>query len=543
MISKQDWKKIRGSKLTPDHIMLSVKGDPAKTLTVTWRTDVAVENGYALYRKKGTDGNWLRADAKKNTFETDVDLSNYFSADMSGLCPDTQYEYTCGDETHRSEVFTFKSARENFDKFSFLCLSDTQTGGPNPPADYTVFGEVVKKILKKHPEVEFIITAGDNTNCGQTDVQWTGLFDGLKGIIEHIPYMMCMGNHDDMQYEDYFTFTNKSYSEKATYFCNQFGNAYPDNAPEDWPCVNYSFDYGNAHFAMVGTSGMEDTNEWLIKDMQNSTKMWKFGAHHFPLCFSGPEIEIEDTYPALTGGMEKCDVFFSGHEHSFARSFPRRKDGLYSKPSEGTIHYNLGSSNRNPPGTRVVPKVWNTVTYEHEVNLSMYTVVELDGDKCTLTAYLEDGRIPDQCVIDKGADVIFPRVLAPVYNRPRIKFKGYDPGICMSNTMPVIKDGIWFVAVGQFMNFIGATVERGVGKIRVDVYGRFVEFYENSDVALTKDGEMKLKAKVFRGAKDQLFVPVDDMCRPLRMHPVYYEHNNFVSVESEIEERPVPVQP
>ncbi len=542
MITKEEWKKIRGSKSSPDHIMLSIKGDPAKTMTVTWRTDVSVECGYALYRKKGSDGKWLKATAKKNTFETDVDVSNYFSADMVGLTADTEYEYTCGDDVNRSEVYSFKSARENFDKFSFLCLSDTQTGGPNPPADYTVFGEVLKKILDSHPEIEFIITAGDNTNCGQTDVQWTGLFEGLKGIVEHIPYMMCMGNHDDMQFEDYFTFTNKSYSEKATYFCNQFGNAYPDNAPADWPCVNYSFDYGNAHFAFLGTSGFEDINEWLIKDAENSNKKWKFAAHHFPVCFSGPEIEIEDTYPALKEGMEKTDIVFSGHEHSFARSFPRRNDGLYSKPSEGTIHYNLGSSNRNPPGTRVVPKVWNAATYEHEVELSMYSIVDVCGDKCTLTAYLEDGSIPDQCTVDKALDVIYPRQMAPVYNRPRLKFKGYDLGICMSNTPPVKKDGVWFIPAGQFMNAIGATVQRSVGKIRVEVYSRFVEFTENSDIAITKDGEMKLCAKVFRGEKEQLYVPVDDLCKPLRMHATYFVHNNFISIESETEERPVPVQ-
>lgn len=543
MISKEEWKKIRGSKLSPDHIMLSIKGDPSETMTVTWRTDISIEEGFALYRKKGSNDEWLKAQAKKNTFETDVDLSNYFSADMSGLSPDTHYEYTCGDAAHRSEVYSFKSAKENPEKFSFLCLSDTQTGGPNPPADYTVFGEVLKKILAKHPEVEFIITAGDNTNCGQTDVQWTGLFEGLKGICEHIPYMMCMGNHDDMQYEDYFTFTNKSYSEKATYFCNQFGNAYPDNAPKDWPCVNYSFDYGNAHFAFLGTSGFEDINKWLINDARRSDKKWKFATHHFPVCFSGPEIENEDTYPTLKEGFECVDIVFSGHEHSFARSFPRRNDGLYDKPSQGTIHYNLGSSNRNPPGTRVVPKVWNAATYEHEVNLSMYSVVDIDGDKCTLTAYLEDGRIPDQCTIDKGADLIYPRQMAPVYNRPRLKFKGYDLGICMSNTPPVQKDGVWFIPAGQFMNNIGATVVRSEGKIRVEVYSRFIEFTENSDTALTKDGEIKLCAKVFRGEKEQLYVPVDDLCKPLRMHPTYFTHNNFISIESETEERPVPLQP
>ena len=197
------WKNIRGSKNTPDQIMLSVKNDPAENMTVRWRTDVSVTEGYALYRKKDSTDEWMRADAKRNPFKTDVDESSFFFADMTGLSPDTYYEYNCGSDENRSDVYFFRTAAKNTEKFSFLCLSDVQTGGAEPPADYSVLGEVVKKILAEHPECEFILTAGDNTNCGQTDVQWTGLFEGLRGICEYIPVQFCMGNHDDMGFEDY----------------------------------------------------------------------------------------------------------------------------------------------------------------------------------------------------------------------------------------------------------------------------------------------------------------------------------------------------
>ena len=542
-MTKSEWKKIRGSKPNPDHIMLSLKNDVATSRTVTWRTSLDVENGFVLYREHGKNREWLRSEAEKNSFSTDVDDSNYFFCDINGLTPATYYDYTCGDENNRSEVFTFKTSPENSEKFSFLCLSDVQTGGAEPPADYTVLGEVLKKILSQHPEIEFILTAGDNTNCGQTDVQWTGLMDGLKGIIEEIPLMLCMGNHDDMGFADYFTFTGKYYSEKATYFSNQLKGSYPYNGPEGWKTANYSFDYGNVHFAVLGTSGFEYINEWLIKDMDASDKTWKFASHHFPVCYAGPEIENEDTYPALRDGMEKCDIVFSGHEHSFARSYPRRKDGLYDKPSQGTVHYNIGSGNRNPPGTRVVPKVWNAKTYCHEEDLSMFTVVDINGSECTLTAYVEDGRIVDRAVIDKKEDRILPYDCAPVYNRTRLKFKGYDLGICNSLTLPQNVDGKWYIAPGQLINFLGGDVERAKGSIKVGIYKRFAEFKENSDVMCTKDGDIVMSAPCLRLSEDQLFVPVEDFVKPLRMSVYYFEHNNFIDIESESEERPIPLQP
>lgn len=541
-MTKAEWKSVRGSKKSPDHIMLSLKNDAATSRTVKWRADASVEHGFALFRERGENA-WTRACAERNVFATDVDESSYFFADMNGLKPDTYYEYTVGDEINRSAVYAFKTSKADFDKFSFLCLSDVQTGGPEPPADYTEFNGILKEILAGHPEIEFILTAGDNTNCGQTDVQWTGFMEGLRGVCESLPVMLCMGNHDDMGFEDYFTFSGKYYSEKATYFSNQLRDSYPDNGPEDWKVTNYSFDYGNAHFAFLGTSGFEDINEWLIKDMEASGKKWKFAAHHFPVCYSGPEIENEDTYPALRDGMEKCDVVFSGHEHSFARSYPRRMDGLYDKPSEGTVHYNLGSGNRNPPGTRVVPKVWNAKTYCHEENLSMFTVVDVDGDKCTLTAYVEDGRTVDKAVIDKKKDRILPYDCAPVYNRTRLKFKGYDLGICNALTLPQNINGVYYIAPGQLINFLGGDVERTPGKIKIGIYSRFAEFAENSDVMLTKDGEIKMSAPCLRLNKEQLFVPVEDFVKPLRMSVYYFEHNNFIDIESETEERPVPVQP
>lgn len=537
------WKNIRGSKNEPDQIMLSVKNDPSESMTVRWRTDVSIETGFALFRKAGSDDEWARAEAKRNPFKTDVDESSFFFADMEPLEPATCYEYTCGNEEYRSEVYKFTTAARDTTKFSFLCLSDVQTGGPNPPADYSVLGEVVKKILEEHPECAFIITAGDNTNCGQTDVQWTGLFEGLKGIIESVPVQFCMGNHDDMGFEDYFTFTGKYYSEHATYFTNQLRFSYPENGPENWQVPNYAFRYGNTLFAMTGTSGFEYINEWLVKTATESDAVWKFAAHHFPVCYSGPNLESYETYPPMKEGIEKFDIMFSGHEHSFARSFPRRNDGLYDRPSEGTIHYNIGSGNRNPPGTRVVPKVWNDTTYEHEEDLSMFSIVDIDGDKCTLTAYVEDGRIVDRCVIDKASDTISPIRRAPKYNRPRLKFKGYDLGLCVMNTLPQNIDGVWYVPAGQIVKFMGGESKHTVGKVRVEVYDRFAEFTENSDVMVTKDGEIKMTAPCLRLEREQLFVPCEDFCKPFRMFWAYFAHNNFISIESETEHCPVSYQP
>ena len=173
-------KPIRGSAQLPDHIMVSSNGDAATQMAVTWRTSTDIENGFVLYRT--ADGELMRCDASKDLFVSDIDESHIFSALLTGLTPDTQYFYTCGDESFRSEEYSFSTSPENLTNFKYICVSDQQKGQPFDCPDYSYFQNFVKRILKENPDVRFILTGGDNTDCGQHEVQWNGAFSGLKGI-------------------------------------------------------------------------------------------------------------------------------------------------------------------------------------------------------------------------------------------------------------------------------------------------------------------------------------------------------------------------
>lgn len=542
MITREEWKNIRGSKKQPDHIMLSINGDPTEAMTVTWRTCVETENGYALFRKKG-ESDWQRAEAETERFDSDMDSSNIFWAHMTALEPETEYEYTCGSDEYRSEIYSFKTAEKDLESFEFLCLTDIQHGEAEPPADYSELNGIIKEILRRHPEVRFILTAGDNTNCGQTDIQWTGLLDGLKGIIEHIPFMMTLGNHDDMGFENYFEYKNKYYSEKAEYFSKQFKGSYPYNGPKDWKTANYSFNYGNSMFCVIGTSGPEFVNEWLIEQADSCKKTWKFGSQHFPVCYQGSTLACEDTYPMMREGMEKFDIIFSGHEHCFSRSYPRRGDNLYDKPSQGTVFYNMGSGHRNPCMLLATPKLWNCAYYPHEEKQSMYTIVAVNGKKLTLTSYLEGDKAVDSCVIDKENDAIYPIALAPVFSKTRMMFKGADLGICAISQPCEKIDGVWFVSAGVLFRYIGFDVELKKSSITIEAYGHKATFMENSSTVTTENGSFQMPAEVKRLNRGQLYVPAEGICKAFGMRCEIFDRNNILSFEHESEFSPIPCQP
>lgn len=535
-------KPIRGSQKQPDHIFISIADDAKTTMNVSWRTSTDVTDGYVLYHEDGTE-NTVKVKADTDVFESDIDISNLYWAKLTQLKPGTKYFYTCGDDDNRSEEYYFTTEPENLTKFKFICVSDQQKGAPFECPDYSHFNDVLKWALKENPDAKFIFTGGDNTDCGQHEQQWNGAFSGLKGVVEHIPFMMTLGNHDNRGFKDFKNAVGRYYAEPAEYFDKQFKGSYAYDGPENWKTENYTFNYGNAHFMAVGINGPEEVNEWMINDLKKCDKTWKIGAYHFPICYSGSDCQNYDAYPVMREGFEMLDLCFSGHEHNFSRSFPLKNEELFEQPSKGTVHYMLGNSNQNPPGTRAVQKVWHSAFYTQEEDVSVVAIVEIDGDKMTLTSQIyEDGRIIDKCIIDKAKDEILPYAVVPKYNRTRMMFKGAQLGLCQYNTPCREIDGIWYAPLGVLVGYIGGSVIKEQGKITLEVYRHKAVFTENSDIAQTDRGELKLPAKVLRLDENQLYIPADG-CHAFEMRWAYAKRNNFISFEHESEDKPITVQP
>lgn len=532
-------KPVRGSAVSPDHIMVSFIGDVGTSMAVTWRTSTDVKEGWVMFRSE--NGGEQKVQAESEVFESDIDIGRIFWAHLTGLEPGTRYYYTCGGGV-RSEEYSFVTAPEDQKKFKFICVSDQQKGEPHDCPDYSYFNTFIKRVLKENPDTRFILTGGDNTDCGQHEVQWNGAFSGFKGISESVPLMMAVGNHDNRGFKDYEKGIGRYYAEPAEYFCKQFKGSYPFNGPRGWETENYTFDYGSVHFSVIGINAPEEVNDWLIRDVSASNALWKIGTYHFPICYSGVDCQNYDAYPVMREGMEQFDIMFSGHEHNFSRSFPLKNEELFDRPSEGTVHYMLGNSNCNPPGSRTLTKVWHAAFFPHEEPKSMVAVVEVDGDKITLTSVLDDGRIVDKCTIDKGRDTITPCAVAPIYGKTRMLFKGMDPGLAQGSTLSENRGGVWYSPLSVLVGFIGGGVTKTPGKVRLEVYGHFAQFTEGSDTAETDRGEFKLPAPVYRGERGQLYIPAEG-CRAFDMRWAYSKRNNFLSYEHESEDKPVTVQP
>lgn len=531
------YKPERGSAKAPDHIMLSFCGDPHREMAVSWRTNTEIRKGKLIL--KDSSRNIIKEiNAVSREKETDIDISIYHSVIIDSLEPGTKYLYSVGTDDYMSDEFSFTTEEENVEKFSFLVITDHQKGTPTQLPDYSVVGKTVADALKKHPECKFIFTVGDNCDNGQNDLQWNGMFSGLKGIIESIPYMMTTGNHDNRGFLSYFPEPcGKFYLEHADFFDFQFKYNFPQNGPKGYETENYSFDYGNTHFLVMGINAPEKVSEWAYNDLQKSDKRWKLGSYHFPIYPVMPEGQNDDGYPWLRKPIEKgrLDLLFAGHEHSFARTFPTVNDELFDKPSEGVVHYIAGNAGGNIYHSNT-QKVWHSCFFPQEERQGLYSVVEISGSRLTATAYMADGRIVDKFVMDKDKDIIVPYALAPVYDRTKMCFKGRMLELSARGCYAENIDGVWFAPLGVVIQAIGGKVIKGKDNLICELYGHKAEFTVSDKEVKTDCGTIILENEPFF-LEGQLYVPVDQTAKIFELDWYYAKHNNFINWNTPHEEK------
>ncbi len=538
-MSNTEKKPDRGSTLYPDHIMISFCGDSKTQMAVSWRTDIHADDGFVTYYEK--NGEKKSVEAICRVIESDIDISKFNTAKLMGLKPGTRYYYTCGDNNNRSKEYSFVTQEENCTDFKFIVISDQQVGMPWEKPDYSPVKAMLENAFIRDPDIRFILTAGDNCDDGQNELQWNGMFSGFEGIIESVPYMMATGNHDNRGFKEYLPYPprGKFYLDHADFFDEQFMLAYPINGPEGFETENYSFDYGDAHFCILGINEPEKVADWAYIDINKSDKIWKFGAYHFPIYPAIPEGQNDDGYPWLRNAIESLDVVFEGHEHSFARTFPIKNDAMFERPSQGTVHYQCGNGSGGRHANE--RKMWHTAFYTQEEGTAVYALVEVSKTKLKITTMLDDGRIADVFEIDKENDKIIPAALPPVYYCTRMAYKGSMPHICARGTRCEKIDGVWFAPFAVLAQYIGARVEKAEGKALVDMFSICAEFTEGCDYAVVNGRKFNLGKKVYR-LGSQLMMPACKAGEIFNIRCKYIEYNNLLDFESVREESPLSEQ-
>ena len=395
--------KTTGATAAPDHVALTWTGNPETTITITWRTDATVTAGSVQFEKGDKlSRKALQAKAVPRDFPTDLGLSRLFTAKLTNLRPGTLYSYRVGDGDSWSELSSFTTARQKIKEFKFLIFGDSQAPllGSEP---YGVWRKTLHNAYTLNPDAKFIVNVGDLVDYGQAEAHWNAWFAAAKGVIDRIPEMPVLGNHE------YFGSRDMTMPQ---FWLAQW--AVPQNGPEGMKGQAYSYDYGPVHIVVLNSQAEEQKahgdilkiqQPWLESDLAASKAKWKIVFFHKPVYESYPKRTNADVKAAFAPVLEKynVDLVFNAHDHAIARTYPMKNGVKMEKPSQGVIYYVSGQSGGK--FYKAVEKMdWNTFFYRPEDQPNFF-VIEVKGAKITVKTVKLDGTVLDTFFIDKAKDV------------------------------------------------------------------------------------------------------------------------------------------
>jgi predicted phosphodiesterase len=349
----------------PRAIHLSWQNDPATTMTIMWRSELGAE-GIVEYGLDSAYGHSVESTTHSYRYgRTQV---YWHTAELTGLAANTTYSYRLKtSEPWESEGYTFKTALAQGDNtpFRFAVMSDAQ-------GIYDIQRKAFEMV--KEENVDFILYLGDFTDTGNQQ-EWDIWFGTGEGVLSEIPLMSVLGNHE---------------GDQLTYW-EQF--ALPGH--ERW----YSMDYGNVHFVFLNSNTQAEVarqRPWLLDDLLENNSRWTIAMGHHPM-YSGvtskPEYQfLRDDWLDV---MEEygVDLYFSGHNHCYERTWPIKADQI---DSDGIIHVVHG-----PAGEKFysVESAWWSNVFMPET--SMYSIYSVNGLQIEGGAKSVDGMVVDEFKLEQ----------------------------------------------------------------------------------------------------------------------------------------------
>ena len=305
---------------TPFRISVVVYGRNAQK-GITWYTKTNTKSVVELNP----------ANAKVEYAEVFEWEGNYVhKATVTGLAAGAEYAFRVGNGTEFSAWGKFVT--DNGDsKVDFITFADVQAGNQE---NFNRGARVVEQAFKTMPTAEFMACLGDFTD-DSTNEEWDWYDSSMREINMNSTLVPVAGNHDGLGVENWF---------------NNMFNLDTTESVETSDGVNYSFDYGNIHFAVVNTNDMLSISLsqliWLKNDMNSTDKDWKIVLMHKSPYSLGKDAKWPDALylqRSLATVVDECgvDLVLSGHDHQYIRTKPLKSNKVNE---DGTVYILSGTA-------------------------------------------------------------------------------------------------------------------------------------------------------------------------------------------------------
>ncbi|GAB4460246.1 MAG: metallophosphoesterase family protein [Armatimonadaceae bacterium] len=382
----------------PDRIILTFKGDPSKSIAVTWRTDTSVAPGQAVaqiapasaYPKFNEQA--VTVNATSTPLTSDLGTAHYHSAEFTGLKPKTMYAYRVGDGTNWSEWIHYTTANDKPEPFTFIYFGDAQNDIKS------LWSRAIRSAYKDDPEARFIIHAGDLINNSDTDSEWGEWFNAGGWVNSMVPSIPSPGNHE------YNGRSSKGAREGdrkgvSDHWRPQF--TLPENGPAGLEETCYYVDYQGTRIISLNTQEkLPEQAQWLDKVLTENPQKWTIVTFHRPVYSTAKSRDNKDVREAWLPIFDKhkVDLVVQGHDHTYGRSRNMRNGMNVRNTDSGTIYvvsvsgpkmYDLNAENK---------KFWMARAAE---DTQLYQIIQVNGDKLNFEARTVTGELYDAFTLEK----------------------------------------------------------------------------------------------------------------------------------------------
>ena len=331
--------------------------------TITWMSNPVHSAARAVARISAsadmTGAAEVEGESRLISYSSSKQINRVNAVSLTGLEAGATYYYQVGDGSVWSEVrsFTVPAAEK---QTRFFLLADIQE-----EAALEGMGRIADHLAGQYP---FGVQLGDAVDNVRYYNQWEdalSLFtlDGIRDT----DMIHVIGNHeaDDGG--------NNAIAAKSVF-----------GVPAAW----YSVERGDVYIAVLNHTSDKDTlqqfTQWLVEDAAKTTCTWKVLVTHVPAYYTNPTGGGETYVQYLPAACDAAgiDFYFSGNDHSYARTAPMTGGQV---DENGTVYYICGSTGGKSYSIVNNPDFhFDVATLDFD---SVYVDVTADRFQATVTAY------------------------------------------------------------------------------------------------------------------------------------------------------------
>lgn len=330
---KQKWETIKGDF---EQVSLTPGTDETK-LNFAWYSKTAETPAVRLAKSADMSGAVeFKGTQTENKEENAV---GYFSNKVTAekLEENTQYYYQVFKNGQWSETAGYST--KSFSSYSVLYVGDPQIGackGQTSSEGDEMSNEIaarndaynwnatLESALSAHPNVSFMLSAGDQVNDATREYEYAGYL--FPSVLDSLPVSTTIGNHDSgsYQYSSHFNNPNSFDLNDGTYALGH------TKAGSD-----YYYTYGDVLFVVIDTNNYNcATHKAVIEKAitENPGAKWRVVMFHQDIYGSGLDHSDSDGIVLRTQltpifDENDIDIVLQGHDHTYSRTYQLSGDG------------------------------------------------------------------------------------------------------------------------------------------------------------------------------------------------------------------------